>query len=384
MSRFFLLFIVYLTACGAGAQTSALALSDSLYAVGKYAEAIKVASKSEASEATFLKLAKYYKAGGDYQKALENYRKVLAENPNRLLTVLDYGKLLMRSGNLPKADSLFSRLTEAYPKNASFQYQLGLIKEKQKDSTAMAHFFLVVSLDETHQAALYKLAKDALRHRKYTLAEHFCQQGLETNPNNRSLLSILAQTYSALQIYEKAIPQYERLLELGEESEFIYSKLAFAYYQIMEYKAAIHNYQQALTFEDRNAATHYSLGKLYALTGDLEKSETHLLMSILIKKQPVDAEFLSLALTYKEMEKYKDALEYLEKALEENPDNERAMYERAIAADNYFKDLETRMNYYKAYLNKYDPKGNEGMIYLARNRVSDIKKEIHMAEKAKE
>ncbi|MDT0643855.1 tetratricopeptide repeat protein [Zunongwangia sp. F363] len=380
MNKLFLLFIVYLTACGAGAQTSALALSDSLYAVGKYAEAIKVAGNTQPSEAVFLKLAKYYKADGDYGAALDNYRKVLAENPNRLLTAIDYGQLLLRSGNLPQADSLFSGLAKAYPKNASFQYQLGLIKEKQKDSAAMAHYYTAVSLDKEHKAALYKVARHALKSGKYTLAEHFCLQGLKANPGNRPLLSILAQTYSALHLYEEAIPQYEKLLELGEESEFIYSKVAFAYYQIEAYQQAIQNYQQALTFEDRNAATHYSLGKLYALIGDLEKSETHLLMSILIKKQPIDAEYLSLALTYKEMEKYKDALEYLEKALEENPENERALYERAIAADNYFEDLETRMNYYKAYLNKYDPQGNEGMIYLARNRVSDIKKEMHMAE----
>ncbi|MDT0677989.1 hypothetical protein [Autumnicola musiva] len=88
MSRIFLLFIVYLTACGAGAQTPALAVSDSLYAVGKYAEAIEIASKAEASEGVFLKLAKYHKADGNYEAALENYRKVLAGNPGRLLTGL--------------------------------------------------------------------------------------------------------------------------------------------------------------------------------------------------------------------------------------------------------------------------------------------------------
>jgi hypothetical protein len=73
------LFIIYLTACGAGAQIPALAISDNLYAMGKYAEA---------SEATFLKLAKYYRANGNYKATMENYRKVLAENPNRLLTGL--------------------------------------------------------------------------------------------------------------------------------------------------------------------------------------------------------------------------------------------------------------------------------------------------------
>ena len=121
-------------------------------------------------------------------------------------------------------------------------------------------------------------------------------------------------------------------------------------------------------------------GKLYALIGDLDKSETHLLMSILIKKQPVDAEYLSLGLTYKMQEKYKDALDYFNKALEENPDNERALYERAVAADNYLEDDSTVIKYYLAYFNKYESIGNEGMLYRAKTRASDLKKKMHLAE----
>ncbi len=234
-------------------------------------------------------------------------------------------------------------------------------------------------LDTTHQAALYKVAKDKLRNRQYTMAEHYSKRGLRANPNNPSLLSILAQTYSSLKLYKEALQQYEKLIELGQDSEFIYNKLGFAYYRLKEYEKAIINYNKALEFEDRNSATHYTLGKLYALTGDLDRSETHLLMAILIKKQSVDAEYLSLGLTYKMQEKYKDALEYSNKALEENPDNERALYERAVAADNYMADDETVIGYYQAYFNKYESLGNDGMLYRAKIRISDLKKKIHLA-----
>ena len=139
-------------------------------------------------------------------------------------------------------------------------------------------------------------------------------------------------------------------------------------------------YNEALNFEDRNSATHYTLGKLYALIGDLDKSETHLLMSILIKNQPVDAEFFSLGLTYKMQEKHKSALENFNKALEENPDHERALYERAVAADNYMADDETVIGYYQMYFDKYKSIGNDGMLYRAKTRISDLKQKIHLAE----
>ncbi len=296
------------------------------------------------------------------------------------MTAVNYGKLLAHEGQLKEADSLFGRLAKKYPENAGFKYQLGLIKEKQEDSTALQYFKKTVALDQTHQGALYKLAKNELQQHHYILAVQLAQRGLRANSGNVSLLSILAQTYSAMGNYKEAIPPYEKLIALGKGSEFIYNKLGFAYYQMGDYKLAIDNYKESLNIEDRNAATHYTLGKLYALTGDLDKSETHLLMAILIKNQPVDAEFLSLGLTKKLQEDYKPALDYLNKALEENPDNERALYERAVVADNYFKDLQTRINYYQAYLNKYEENGSAPFPYLAQSRMQDLKEELHLSK----
>ncbi|WP_245828727.1 tetratricopeptide repeat protein [Salegentibacter holothuriorum] len=358
-----------------------MAVSDSLYAVGEYAEAInKLQEITSQTEKTYLNLAKNYAASRQPEIALKNYKKVLSQNPDRVLTAVDYGELLVKTGKLGAADSLFKDLSEKYPKNASFKFQQGLIKEKLKESTAMGYFMHTMILDTTHQGALYKLAKDKLRNRQYTMAEHFSKQGLRANANNASLLSILAQTYSSLKLYKEAIPHYEKIIELGEDTEFIYNKLGFAYYRLGEYRKAIAMYKAALNFEDRNSATHYTLGKLYVLIGDLDKSETHLLMSILIKKQPVDAEFFSLGLTYKMQEKYKNALEYFNKALDENPDHERALYERAVAADNYMANDETAIRYYQAYFNKYENIGNDGMLYRAKTRISDLKEKIHLAE----
>lgn len=83
-------------------------------------------------------------------------------------------------------------------------------------------------------------------------------------------------------------------------------------------------------------------------------------------------------LTYKLQKNYKKALEYFNRSLEENAGNERALYEPAIAADNYFKDLTAKIDYYQAYLNKYENSGNEDMQYLAKSRMSDLKKELHL------
>lgn len=363
----------------AEAQISALAIADSLYAVGSYSEAIEELEKlDDPSEAVLVTLARAQKANGNPAAALANYETVLRSNPNRVLTAVEYAKLLASSGKLVEADSIFKQLVKKYPINANFHYQLGLVREEQQDSTAMSHYNITVLLQKNHQQALAKVAKSELVRGKLARAERLSKQGLETNPTNRTLLSILAQAYYFQKEYQLAIEEFEKLVELGSGSEFIHTRLGKSYYFLENYDKAIEHYKSALNYEDENYDTHYSLGKLYALTGEYKNSEGHLLTAILLKAVTLDEEFTSLGLTYKLLEEPKKALAYFDRAVEENPDNERAMFERAIAADSYYRDLETRLNYYRAYLEKFGQDGSSRMVKLAESRIKDIREEIHM------
>ncbi|TBW30049.1 tetratricopeptide repeat protein [Gramella sp. KN1008] len=376
-----LIIVLLFQTCLTLAQEETINLADSLSAVGKQKEAIRLLEDIHPkTDKVYLKLAKNQRAEGLTDEALESYTKVLAKNPHRILTAIDYGELLIEAGRLNKADSLFNDLIVKYPDNANFRYRMGLIKEKQHDKMAEYFYYRAIALDSTHQAAIYKIVKTQLKRKQFSNAIELSNLGLETKPNNVSLLSVLGQAYSASSQYKKAIPVYEKLLGLGQESAFIYDKLGFAYYRMDDLAKAAENFKKSLEIEDRNSATHYNLGKIYNQTGDLEKAEQHLLMSILIKKQPVDAEFLSLGLTYKDQKDYKKAMEYFEKALEENPENERALLERAIAADAYFEDKRSVLSYYHSYLDKYETIGNAQMIAMAEYRISELKKEIHLSE----
>lgn len=102
----FVLFILF--SAKVGAQTSALAFSDSLYNIGSYSEAISHLQKiSPKTGAVYLKLADAFKAKGNLTKAMENYKIVLEEDPGQVLTAVKYGKLLSQTGNLDAADSIF-------------------------------------------------------------------------------------------------------------------------------------------------------------------------------------------------------------------------------------------------------------------------------------
>ena len=379
MNKALFLVLLLFIATKAEAQTSALTIADSLYAVGNFSEAIEELEKSgKNSEAVLLKLARAQKANGNPAAALKYYENVLESNPGRILAAVEYAKLLSANGKLKEADSIFKQLVKNHPMNANFHYQLGLVKEQQQDSTAIKHYHITVLLQKNHQQALAKVAKRALVSGKLMEAERLSKQGLETNPTNKTLLSILAQAFYFQKEYQLALTEFEKLVELGAGSEFIHSRLGTSYFHLDNFDKAIEHFNLALNYEENNHATHYRLGKLYALTGNYENSEGHLLQAILLKDVILDEEFTSLGLTYKFANKPQEAFTYFNKALEENPDNERAMFERAIAADSFYRDLEARLKLYQAYLNKYESTGTRQLVKLAQIRIKDIREELHM------
>ena len=361
-------------------------IADSLYAVGKYEEAVLLMEKEDTSSVKILKdLAKYYKANSEEKKALKTYRKILDLDSNRLITALNYGETLLSLNQLKEADSLYKKISLRFPENAQFYYSRGLANERLgNDSIALDLYKKTHKYDQYHQNALYKLSKESLRNKDYQQALAYTAMGLAKNESNVSLLSITAQTYSAMAVFYEAIPHYEKIIKLGQGSEFIHTKLAYAYYKDGNFDQAIENYKEALLYEPGNSSTHFLLGKMYALTKDFQNSEQHLLMAIKIKDQPMDAEYFSLALTYKYLEAYKKAFDWFQKTLKENPDHTRALYERAVAADNYFKDVDTRINYYQTFWDKYYGEDSnylaKDMLYLTKNRISDLKEKKHMAK----
>ena len=93
MKKIFVLFVFILFK--AGAQTSALAVADSLYALGNYTSAINAYAKVGGEKAN-LQIARAYNAIGNYDKAIAQYTTIVDQNPDFELARFELGKLLFK------------------------------------------------------------------------------------------------------------------------------------------------------------------------------------------------------------------------------------------------------------------------------------------------
>jgi tetratricopeptide (TPR) repeat protein len=205
----------------------------------------------------------------------------------------------------------------------------------------------------------------------------YINKGLESYANNVELINLKALNYYYKEDYITSAKWFERLLQLGESSQFIHEKLSFCYAQDSEYKKAIEQGELAIKFDPKNSTNLFIQGQLYERLQDYPNAEKYFLMALTIMDQPLDAEYSELALIYNKQKKYKEGIETLQKAIKENPSNIAAQFYLAAAKEKYYADYDSKIKAYEVFVEKY-PKSH--YVYLAEMRLKQLKEEQFMKQ----
>ncbi|MBW1295983.1 tetratricopeptide repeat protein [Aquimarina litoralis] len=369
----------------ARSQKASLKVADSLYTIGNYTKAIKVYENIDPKDDyIFLKIAKAHKAKGTYTDALAYYEKVLQLDAELLSAKLEYAKLLTTTRTYKKADSVYASLVSQYPDNPNFYYQLGSVKKKQKDSTAIVYFKEAFKLDSTHQKSCFEVAKHYLKKRNYNRVEDVANKGLSSYSENPELINILGQNYLLRKYYYEAIPYFEKLITLNHGNEYVHASLALCYHKNYDYKLAITQYQEALKYNDQVPLRYTRMAEAFTRLDMHNEALANHTKALLLKNLPVEQEFLNVAMSHRHLENWEEAIKYAKLALKENPEFIRAQYQLAVFADAYYKDPKVKLEYYNLFMKKFGNSKDTKNFYgfMVNKRITQLEKEIQTSEKA--
>lgn len=387
--KYILFGILFLFTYKAGAQSPALSIADSLYAVGNYSQALAQYKKQESSAKNELQIARSYKSLGNRPLALQSYVKSLELLDKQPIAATEYGKLLITMRKFKTADSIFGLLTARYPDNAAYYYQRGrALKGIKPDSTRGADvlvkeyaeaFAKAVSLDSTHLKAIGQLALHHLKKSDYPEVEALCKTALLQDPDNVEIINLLAQNFYNRGFYNKSADWFEKLIDLGQTSMFVHEKLGYSYYQERMYELAIEQYLRLLDYDDEHYGTYHILAKLHNFLKDEEKALEYGEKALYFKDLPLDDVYMTLGATYRLHKKWPEAIEQFQEAIKENPQEGDAFHSIAICADNYYKDKQAVVRLYEQFISKFG--SNPKYVYsakLAQERVKILNREIFM------
>ncbi|WP_298900646.1 tetratricopeptide repeat protein [uncultured Psychroserpens sp.] len=378
MRILFILFFIVINVNKTEAQSSVLNLADSLYVNGNYTKAIAAYKTYNNPNEVYDKIAKSYVAIGNYDLALEHYKLSVDAYPKKALTLYEYAKLLSKTKKFELSIEMFNRLMNIDYRNPNYHYEMGLALEKMKDSTAINRFRSAYDLDQTHQKSIYKIARHYLKKRRHTLAEKYIDKGLETYSNNVELISLKAQSFYLQEYYTKARDNFQKLIDLGESSEFIHEKLSLCHAQNSDYELAIEQRNKALKYNPYNSTAIFVIGTYYERLRDFEKAEKYIKQALSLMDVPLDQEYQKLGTVYNWQNKRKEALEAFQKSLKENPQNVRTEFFIITTKDAYYEDIDAKIKLYKDFKEKYS---DSFYAKYASQRISQLKEEKFLKEK---
>src|SRR5574339_687964 len=198
------------------------------------------------------------------------------------------------------------------------------------------------------------------------------------NPNNKVIVSELADVLMSLNKYAQAREMYQKLEQMGDNSPALYKQLLNLSFNTKRFDDAI-LYADKIKKADPNEKVGYYLGKIYYDRDDYGEAIKYLQAAEKEDAKNAEIPYL-IARSYADMMNYKHSIPYFDKAIALAPDKSNWIYELgliyyAMNADKeslkyillagergYKKDNDYMENLGVAYLNA--GKLNEGMVIL--------------------
>ncbi|WP_232625252.1 tetratricopeptide repeat protein [Pareuzebyella sediminis] len=365
-------------AISAEAQQATLKVADSLYVTGNYFKAINQYAKV-GSNTSELQIARAYTAIGNYHKAIGQYHHIISKDSTSQIARFELAKVYLKTKKPKVASDMLIELTELDSTNAEYFYYLGkTLQTLKKDFMGNKAFVISATLDSTHLRSLFEIAKYYVAQREKDSVLKYAEKGLRFYADDVALINLKALAYFNNDEHAKARPFFEKLVDLGEHKEFIYSKLAFCYFKTWEFEKSKITYKKVLALNDGNADAYYHLGEVFLKDRQADSAQFYFKEAIAVQKPVLVREYEGLARVARVLNNTKAALEFYQLAYEEDKENALLYFNVCTQADSYYKDPITKLKYYEKFVEKFG-NHNPYTVKMANKRISELKEEIHFS-----
>lgn len=371
--------ILLLVIFQAEAQSSALTIADSLYASGNYTKAINYYAK-EGSQKGSLRIARAYNSIGNYAKAMIQYESLVAKAPDLQIARFELGKLYLKTKRFDEGRKLFTNLVRDDANNPEYLYYQGeSFRELDQSASSLVAYKKAVIVDSTHLKSIFQLGKHFVITRAKGEAVKYLDMGLNFYPDDVSLINLKGLSLYNNDEYEKALPLFERLIELGEKKEFVYTKLANCYFKTWELEKAKTTYKHLIFMDEDNEHAYFNLGHVFFKDRQSDSATYYIKKSIEVRKVTFEKEYESLARFARTEEDLKTSLKYYRLAFEEDPSNYRVFYQICTLIDQTSEEPEVKLKYYENFIKKFG-RDKRYISDFVLKRISELKEELHFAK----
>ena len=341
----------------------------------------------------YLNIGSIYITNKDYKKALEYYNKALELNPQYSLALQSIANVYFLQNKYNDAVNFYKRARsidpsspEVYNLLADTYEKMGQLKNAEEElkrgiqiSKKPAELYIALSL-------LYKKIG------RQEDSDNLLAEGLALQDKKDGLYHYnIGLQLNRQQRYEEAVENFKKAISLSPYSASGYIMLARAYQELKKYDDAVSFLNQALELESNDAADeigiYEDLGRTFDAKGDEQEAilmyNKGLELAIKIQdKNQLHFLYDDLGLAYLETNRFDLAIEYFQKAIEQNRTSSVSFIN---LGETYRRKglLDQAIVQYQQAI-RLDPKSalahnNLGYAYALQNRINEAVAEFKKA-----
>ena len=179
-------------------------------------------------------------------------------------------------------------------------------------------------------------------------------------------------SYDDKGLYDKAISDYTRAIEIDPKNVLAYYNRGFSYNNKGLYDKAISDYTRAIEINPKFVEAFINRGLGYNNKGLYDKAISDLTRAIEINPKQVDA-FINRGASYNHKGLYDKAISDLTRAIEINPKYALAFYNKALSCEKVGR-INEALEAYKAFIQNASPDKYASYIEKAKKKIIELEK----------
>jgi tetratricopeptide (TPR) repeat protein len=189
------------------------------------------------------------------------FRKAIREDANFLEAYYNLGIVYFNNGDYNKALQQFNKVIDILPNFAKAYYGRGLIYEKQRNyPDAQKDFQMVTKLNPNNYLGFVHLGKIDIRQRNYKAAQKNLEKAKSINPEYAAIYFELGNINYYQKQYRKSIAHYKNAIKYAPNNVRYHLRFGEAYYRSQVFYNANDEFNKVIELDPSNSVAYFMLG----------------------------------------------------------------------------------------------------------------------------
>ena len=261
------------------------------------------------------------------------------ESKSQSQDYLALGNTLMRQGNYNGAIDCYRRLIKQQPQLSDGYLALGELLLKKGQIDRVVSLYLSGLKHQQHPELYFALGKVYHGKQQWAKAALCYQKSLQLDSQQAQVCHELGEVLTQQQQWSEAVKAYRLAIALKTDFSWTYNNLGYALIQLNKWSEAISAYLQAIKLKPDFAWSYYNLAEAYGKLGQWAKAIASYQQAAKLQPDlPQVQQKLGDAFYRRSQQDRQQALEHFRLAIAQDPHNPE-VYHQALAIDNRNLDL---------------------------------------------